>query len=172
MNFVFIFSSLSNFLDELKEETFNELLIRRLFVPFMFFCSTTRTKLLPRILIPKLDENRSWISIENFRQFAVPMIVDLFSYHVTSIRLTLLEYFQTYLHLIDQATLTNIVLPQVKRKTLTKYFRFHSSFSARLRFKRCEQRHLSINVNRFGSFSSRFRCWCRCWRTKKTNFYW
>lgn len=108
-----IVDSLSNFLDELKEETFNELLIRRLFVPFIFFCSTTRRKLLPRILIPKIDENHSWISIENFRQFAVPMIVDLFSYHVTSIRLTLLEYFQTYLHLIDQSTLTNVVLPQL-----------------------------------------------------------
>ena len=108
-----MFSSLSNYLDDLQGEYINELLIRRLLVPFMFLCSTTRSKLLPRILIPKDDQNHSWISLDNFREHAIPLIIDLFSYHVASIRLTLLEYFNSYFQYIDQTTLINVILPQV-----------------------------------------------------------
>ena len=133
----FRFSSLSNYLDDLPAENFNELLIRRLLVPFLFLCSTTRRKILPRILIPKDEENGAWISIENFRQHAVPILVDLFSYHVTAIRLTLLEHFQTFFQLIDQPTLVNVVLPQVNFSSGTRFDEF-SRFVARLRIERFE----------------------------------
>ncbi|CAF1637385.1 unnamed protein product, partial [Adineta ricciae] len=42
-----------------------------------------------------------------------PLIVDLFSYHVTCIRETLLEYYNSYWQLIDRTTLINIILPQL-----------------------------------------------------------
>ena len=73
--------SLSAYLDNLGAEYFNELLIRRLLVPFMFLCSSTRSKLIPRIIVPK-DENHpnSWISIEKYRTCVVPALVDLYSY--------------------------------------------------------------------------------------------
>jgi hypothetical protein len=102
------------YLDKLDAEYFNELLIRRLFVPFMFLCSSTRTKLIPRILIPKDDNNNSLISIEKYRTYVTPLLVDLFSYHVTCIRETLLEYFNSYWQLIDKTILINIIIPQVK----------------------------------------------------------
>jgi len=80
----------------------------------MFLCSSTRSKLIPRILIPK-DENHtnSWISIEKYRNYVIPVITDLYSYHVTCIRETLLEYFNSYWQLIDQTVLVNTILPQV-----------------------------------------------------------
>jgi len=114
--FIFFFlSSLSTYLDNLDKEYFNELLIRRLLVPFMFLCSSTRTKLIPRILIPKDNENNknSWISIEKYRIYVIPILVDLYSYHVTCIRETLLEYFNSYWQLMDKTILINIILPQV-----------------------------------------------------------
>lgn len=82
----------------------------------MFLCPSTRSKIIPRILIPKTDENNnnSWISIDKYRTYVIPIIVDLFSYHVTCIRVTLLEYFNLYWELIDKITLTHVVLPQVK----------------------------------------------------------
>ena len=100
----------------MSTEYFNELLIGRLLVPFMFLCSSTRSKLIPRILIPKTDETNtnSWISIEKYRTYVIPLIIDLFSYHVTCIRETLLEYFNSYWQLIDKTILINIILPQVK----------------------------------------------------------
>ena len=82
----------------------------------MFLCSSTRLKIIPRILIPKDDDNNnnnSWISIEKYRTYVIPLIIDLYSYHVTCIRETLLEYFNSYWQLIDQITLINIILPQV-----------------------------------------------------------
>jgi hypothetical protein len=113
--FIFL-SSLSAYLDDLSTEYFNELLIRRLFVPFMFLCSSTRSKLIPRILTPKTDDNNtnSWISIDKYRTYVIPLIIDLFSYHVTCIRETLLEYFNSYWQLIDKTILRNTILPQVK----------------------------------------------------------
>jgi hypothetical protein len=80
----------------------------------MFLCSSTRLKLIPRILIPK-DENHcdSLISIEKYRNYVIPLVIDLYSYHVTCIRQTLLEYFNTYWQLIDQTVLINTILPQV-----------------------------------------------------------
>lgn len=80
----------------------------------MFLCSSTKTKILPRILIPKDDKNQdSWITIEKYRLYVIPILVDLFSYHVTCIRETLLEYFNFYWQLIDRTTLINTILPQV-----------------------------------------------------------
>jgi hypothetical protein len=81
----------------------------------MFLCSSTRTKLIPRILIPKDNENNqnSWISIEKYRIYVIPVLVDLYSYHVTCIRETLLEYFNSYWQLMDKTILINIILPQV-----------------------------------------------------------
>jgi Zn-dependent peptidase ImmA (M78 family) len=80
----------------------------------MFLCSSIRSKLIPRLLIPK-DENHnnSWISIEKYRIYVIPLIIDLYSYHVTCIRETLLEYFNSYWQLIDQTILVNTILPQV-----------------------------------------------------------
>jgi hypothetical protein len=80
----------------------------------MFLCASTRSTVLPRILIPK-DENNpnSWISIEKYRIYVIPLLVDLYSYHVTCIRETLLQYFNSYWQLIDKTTLMNIILPQV-----------------------------------------------------------
>lgn len=110
----FLSRSLSTYLDNLGAEYFNELLIRRLFVPFMFLCSSTRSKLIPRIIIPKDDEHpNSWISIDKYRTCVVPVLVDLYSYHVTCIRETLLEYFNSYWQLIEKTTLTDVILPQV-----------------------------------------------------------
>ena len=111
---LFCSRSLSTYLDNLGAEYFNELLIRRLLVPFMFLCSSTRSKLIPRIIVPQ-DENHpnSWISIEKYRTCVVPVLVDLYSYHVTCIRETLLEYFNSYWQLIDKPTLIDVILPQV-----------------------------------------------------------
>lgn len=108
--------SLSTYLDNLNSTYFNELLIRRLFVPFMFLCSSTRSKIIPRILIPKEDDanSQSWIPVDKYRTYVIPLIVDLFSYHVTCIRETLLEYYNSYWQLIDRTTLINTILPQVK----------------------------------------------------------
>ena len=80
----------------------------------MFLCSSTRSKLIPRIIVPK-DESHphSWISIEKYRTYVIPILVDLYSYHVTCIRETLLEYFNSYWQLIDRTTLTDVILPQV-----------------------------------------------------------
>jgi len=81
----------------------------------MFLCLPTRSKIIPRILIPKDDKNNnSWISIEKYRIYVVPVLIDLYSYHVTCIRETLLEYFNFYWQLIDKTTLINIILPQVE----------------------------------------------------------
>jgi len=82
----------------------------------MFLCLSTRSKLIPRLLTPKTDEieTNSWISIDKYRTYVIPLLVDLFSYHVTCIRETLLEYFNSYWHLIDKTILINIILPQVK----------------------------------------------------------
>ena len=107
-------SLLSTYLDALDMTYFNELLIRRLLVPFMFLCPFTRSKLLPRILIPKDESNSSWISPDTYRCHAIPLIVDLFSYHVASIRETLLEHFNSYWELIDRTSLVNTILPQVR----------------------------------------------------------
>jgi hypothetical protein len=79
----------------------------------MFLCSSTRIKLIPRILIPKDENNNSWISADTYRLHVIPILTDLFSYHVTCIRETLLEYFNSYWPLIDKTTLVNIILPQV-----------------------------------------------------------
>ena len=106
--------SLSTYLDALDMTYFNELLIRRLFVPFMFLCPITRSKLLPRILIPKDESNASWISPDTYRCHAAPLIIDLFSYHVASIRETLLGHFNSYWELIDRTSLVNTILPQVR----------------------------------------------------------
>lgn len=80
----------------------------------MFLCSSTRTNLIPRIIIPKDDANNSWISIDKYRTHAIPLLVDLFSYHVTCIRETLLENFNSYWQLIDRTMIINVILPQVK----------------------------------------------------------
>ena len=80
----------------------------------MFLCTSTRSKIIPRILIPK-DENNinSWISIEKYRAYVIPIIIDLYSYHVTCIRESLLEHFNSYWQLIDKTTVVNTILPQV-----------------------------------------------------------
>lgn len=109
-----LFRSLSTYLDALPSDSFNELLIRRLLAPFMFLCSTTRLKLLPRILVPQDETNSAWIPTETYREHVVPLLIDLFSYHVISIRESLLEYFHSYWQLIDQTTLVNSILPQVR----------------------------------------------------------
>ncbi|CAF2322029.1 unnamed protein product [Rotaria sp. Silwood2] len=108
-----VVDSLSTYLDNLDTEYFNELLIRRLCLPFMFLCSLTRSNIIPRIIIPKDDNNNSWISIDMFRTYVIPHIVDLFSYHVTCIRETLLEHYNSYWQLIDRTILINIILPQL-----------------------------------------------------------
>ncbi|CAF1183150.1 unnamed protein product [Adineta steineri] len=110
-----VVNSLSTYLDNLHAEYFNELLIRRLFVPFMFLCSSTRLKIIPRIIIPKNDDtnHNSWISIDKYRTYVIPILVDLFSYHVTCIRETLLEHFDSYWQLIDRTILINTILPQL-----------------------------------------------------------
>jgi len=113
---MFVFCSLlSKYLDELDIEYLNELLIRRLLVPFMFLCLSTKIKILPRILIPKdnINEN-SWITIEKYRLYVIPILIDLYSYHVTCIRQTLLEYFNSYWQLIDKTIIINVILPQVE----------------------------------------------------------
>jgi hypothetical protein len=112
--FSLLSSQLCNYLDALQSESINELLIRRLLVPFMFLCSSTRYRLLPRVLLPRDDQNKAWISVENYRLHVIPILIDLFSYHVTSIRQTLLDYFHAYWQLIDRTTLTNVILPQVR----------------------------------------------------------
>ncbi len=120
----------------MSPEYFNEVLIRRLFVPFMFLCLSTRSKLIPRLLTPKTDETEtnSWISIDKYRTYVIPLLVDLFSYHVTCIRETLLEYFNSYWHLIDKTILINIILPQVKSILILKskfyFILLHSLFMA------------------------------------------
>lgn len=80
----------------------------------MFLCSSTRSKIIPRIIIPKDDNNNSWLSMDKYRTYVIPIIVDLYSYHVTCIRETLLEHFNSYCQLIDKTILVNIILPQVK----------------------------------------------------------
>jgi hypothetical protein len=80
----------------------------------MFLCTSTRLKLIQRILIPKDDNNNSWITIEKYRTFVIPILIDLYSYHVTCIRQTLLEYFNSYWQLIDKTIIINIILPQVE----------------------------------------------------------
>ena len=47
----FLSRSLSTYLDNLGAEYFNELLIRRLFVPFLFPCSSTQSKLIAKIIM-------------------------------------------------------------------------------------------------------------------------
>jgi len=79
----------------------------------MFLCTSTRLKLIQRILIPKDNNNNSWITIEKYRIFVIPILIDLYSYHVTCIRQTLLEYFNSYWQLIDKTIIINIILPQV-----------------------------------------------------------
>ena len=108
--FIVLSRSLSTYLDSLGAEYFNELLIRRLFVLFVFLCSSTGSKLIPK------DRNHptSWISIEKYRTYVVPILVDLYSDHVTCIRETLLEYFNSYWQLMGKITLTDVILPQVK----------------------------------------------------------
>ncbi|CAF2170506.1 unnamed protein product [Rotaria magnacalcarata] len=108
-----VVDSLSTYLNNLDAEYFNDLLIRRLCLPFMFLCSSTRLKIIPRIIIPKDDNNNSWISIDKYRTYVIPVIVDLYSYHVTCIRETLLENFKSYWQLIDKTILTNLILPQL-----------------------------------------------------------
>ena len=107
-------SSLSTYLDHLDDEYFDESLIRRLLLPFMFMCSSTRLNIIPRSLIPKDDNNNSWISMNQYRTHIIPLIIDLFSYHVTCIRIVLLEYFDSYVWLMSKTTLADIILPQVK----------------------------------------------------------
>ncbi|CAF0760074.1 unnamed protein product [Rotaria sp. Silwood1] len=108
-----VVDSLSTYLDSLDTEYFNELLIRRLCLPFMFLCSLTRSNIIPRIIIPKDINNNSWISIDQYRLHVIPHIVDLFSYHVTCIRETLLEHYNSYWQLIDRTIVINIILPQL-----------------------------------------------------------
>ncbi|CAF0858547.1 unnamed protein product [Rotaria sordida] len=113
-----VVDSLSTYLDNLDTEYFNELLIRRLCLPFMFLCSSTRLNIIPRIIVPKNDDdndnnNNSWITIDKYRLYVIPHIIDLFSYHVTCIRETLLEYYNSYWQLIDRTILMNIILPQL-----------------------------------------------------------
>lgn len=52
--------------------------------------------------------------MDKYRTYVIPIIVDLYSYHVTCIRETLLEHFNSYCQLIDKTILVNIILPQVK----------------------------------------------------------
>ena len=112
--FLVVSRSLFTYSYSLGAEYYNELLIHRLFVPFIFLCSSTRSKLIPRIIIPK-DENHPnpWISNKKYRPYVVSILVNLYSYRVTCIRETLLEHIDTYWQLIDKSTLVKLILPQV-----------------------------------------------------------
>lgn len=165
--------SLASHLDNLDTEYFNELLIRRLFVPFMFLCPSTRAKIIPRILIPKeTDANaQSWISTEAYRTYVIPLIVDLFAYHVTCIRETLLEYYNSYWQLIDRTTLINVILPQVRPRETSMGKHRLPSFAARVRTERPEQFHMYIDATGVGSDGAHPRCGYRRWRAAKTDLH-
>lgn len=97
------------------------------------------------------ENDTGLLSAHLFKQYVVPELKKVFCVHETAIRLALLQYFDRYCLAFDEATLKDLILPEVSVVCFLLVHSRHSlSVSAAPRYERFGRDHSGCEYAMFG----------------------